>query len=197
MPKDIIYAPAPTTPSYLLGALPELPETVAAVPSSVHIQPLYLEHRDEVLAFLRTLNSVSRQARFWSPLGDYGLMSHVDRFDFRKAQMLGLYIDAQLVGTAEIIHDAGVAEIALVLSEAVRGQGLGRALLQAAVCLARERGAGKVYLLTATDNRAMQHTARSACFTRTSLHEGEWYAERDLPEEDTHFPSVLAFDVPQ
>lgn len=192
MDKDITLHSSPAYwPGALAGQL-DIPDDAA---SGVCIRQMYAEHRGEAFAFLRKLNTDTRYARFWSPLEDYGLQAHLSRFDFSHAQMLGLFVESELVGLAEVAHGSGGAEIALVLAESAQGQKLGRHLLLAAACVARERGARKVYLHTSRENRAMQHAASAANFQRKSHEDGTWYAELELPEEDLHFPSMLVLNA--
>jgi ribosomal protein S18 acetylase RimI-like enzyme len=67
-----------------------------------------------------------------------------------------------LRGPAGVIHD-------LVVDPGARQQGVGRALLQAALTALAERGAPRVVLFTATQNQAAQRLFATAGFRPTML----------------------------
>ena len=75
---------------------------------------------------------------------------------------------------------AGVGEYAVYVGHSARGQGVGRALLDALVAAARERGLYKLTGLLFADNEASIALARSCGFRAVGTHlrhgrlDGEW-----------------------
>ena len=91
--------------------------------------------------------------------------------------MLGGWVEGELVGFTNLywtFSSISAKEIVLLadlfVDERIRGSGVGLALIEAAVGIARERGAGHIEWLTALDNRRAQRlyeripTERSAWF---------------------------------
>jgi amino-acid N-acetyltransferase len=62
--------------------------------------------------------------------------------------------DARIIGTAALeLYPDGALLRSVAVSAAQRGRGLGRLLAEAAIALARDRGAAAIYLLTTTAER--------------------------------------------
>jgi GNAT superfamily N-acetyltransferase len=96
--------------------------------------------------------------------------------------LLGARVDGALVGYACLHWRSDTVEARdvvclhdLYVAPATRGTGAGRALLEAAATVARERGAGSLVWSTAPDNTTAQRL-----YDRTGAGRSTWY-EYDLP----------------
>lgn len=97
--------------------------------------------------------------------------------DTGRGRLLGAWDGGRAVGFATLqwswdtISASDVAVLYdLFVAEAGRGQGTGRALLQAAAALARSRGYGTLQWSTALDNRRAQ-----ALYERTGAERSAWF----------------------
>ena len=127
-------------------------------------RPLYLAH-------LRTLTDEDRRRRFQLAVGDESLRRHVEAIDFARMVVLGGFVDGGLRGAAEIVVDAGIAELGVSVEPAWQGCGLGGALTRRAVRIARNRGAKQVWMFCLPDNEPMRRIAR-ALEGQLELHDG-------------------------
>ncbi len=108
-------------------------------------QPLF----EGYLTFYETALSGEQITRTWQRLHDGAV----------PMQALGGFVDGTMVAIAHLIfHPSCWTEKPycylqdLFLSEGLRGQGLGRAMLEAVLDHARAQGADRVHWLTKTDN---------------------------------------------
>jgi acetyltransferase len=77
----------------------------------------------------------------------------------------------EILGVGRLRHTepAGTAEVAVLVADRVQGQGLGSALLQALVALARTLGVRRLYGDMFADNEAMRAVVRRSGFSVASL----------------------------
>jgi len=105
--------------------------------------------------------------------------------------LLGAWEDGELVGFATLywtFSSTHAAEVVLMndlfVQEPWRGKGVGRALIEASVAVARERGARHLEWLTAVDNEVAQRL-----YDRTDAERSAWLGyeivTRTLPSAET------------
>ena len=88
----------------------------------------------------------------------------------------------EVLGTCAVIpHQTGIFELAkLAVAAQARGQGLGRALVQACVSFARRRGIGRVVLVSSSRLGAALSLYESLGFRRRPLPPDVPYATADV-----------------
>jgi GNAT superfamily N-acetyltransferase len=127
------------------------------------IRELFEEERPLVLDFFLRLGASDRYRRFGRPMTDDAVSAYVAGLDWTDSVILGAFDrDAELAGLLELADVRDGAEIAVVVHQRARGQGLGRALMDRALLKAKVRGSQRVVLLCQMDNEPMRRLARSA-----------------------------------
>jgi putative acetyltransferase len=88
----------------------------------------------------------------------------------------------EVLGTCAVIpHETGIFELAkLAVAPQVRGQGLGRALVEACLCLARRRGISRMVLVSSSRLGAALTLYESVGFRRRPLPPDVPYATADV-----------------
>jgi len=140
-----------------MRAKPCVGATVSAMPA-VRVEPIAVEQLDSLLPLIVAyqrfyeVESVDEGrnraffARFLAPSDD--------------GMLLGAWRDGELLGYAclywhftSLVPAESVLMNDLFVVEAARGQGIGRALIEASAAIARERGAHQLQWVTAPDNK--------------------------------------------
>jgi GNAT superfamily N-acetyltransferase len=166
----------------------------SAVAPPFAIRRLWPADRSRILDHLLRLDPEDRALRFCHATGDAFISSYCDRIDWLGATMLGVFVDGELRGVAELIRIRNVwpptAELALSVEGPYQDHGIGSALLRHALVRARNRLIGTVYMICLPENRQMQHIARKHAATlvvREGQVEGEilapWPSYLSLLEE--------------
>lgn len=137
--------------------------------SQVPIQELEEKHRPFILAHLLALSTEDRRLRFSYPLGDAGIAKYLNKIDFKKDDLFGIFgKDDILIGMLHLSYlnpDAEdgspiAAELGLSLREEARGHGLGTLLFKRALRRARNHNVERLFIYTLQDNEAMLAIAR-------------------------------------
>jgi GNAT superfamily N-acetyltransferase len=146
------------------------------MPAEVEIAPVAVEEFEELLPL------IAAYQRFYAVEAiDEGR----NRTFFRRflgpsedGLLLGARSDGRLVGYACLYWHFSSLEACesvlmndLYVDESARGQGVGRALIEAATEVARERGVSFVEWSTAPDNETAQHL-----YDRTGAERTEWFS---------------------
>lgn len=138
-------------------------------------------------AHLLRLDGEARRLRFGFPIDDEGVRAHVAGLNPVRDRVLALVRNGRVVAAAHIaagIADGGPegrsAELAFSVDAALRGQGIGRALLDRALLWSRNRGFRRVWVLFLSDNHAMAYLARRARMSIT-VEGGERVGVTTLP----------------
>lgn len=152
--------------------------------SKVPIVELDNTHRPLILAHLLALSHEDRRMRFGHPLGDSAIAKYVDKLDFSRDALFGIFgKDQQLVG---VVH-LGVlpkkpesttplaAELGISLSEEVRGHGLGTLLFKRAIRRARNQNVEAIFIYTLLENDAMLRIAQK-CNMKVKREDGQYEA---------------------
>lgn len=122
-------------------------------------------HREDILAHLAQLPEHDRQLRFGRAVRDSALREYVERIDFERDRVFGIYsIALELIGVAHLALDPvqRTAELGLSVDAACRGKGYGFALLERSVLHAANLGYRALFMYCLAENRTMMHLAHKA-----------------------------------
>ncbi|MGP1677926.1 MAG: N-acetyltransferase family protein [Burkholderiales bacterium] len=145
------------------------------------IRPLTVFEREAVRKFYLSLSPEDRRKRFCCTLSDETISGYVDRVDFARDTMLGVFDEqAQIIGLAELVRGAEASEMAFSVRPDRRGQKIGTRLMQRLLLRARICGIGKVFVMFLSDNTPMRRMADRAGMA-LSVVDGEAQAVRELP----------------
>jgi GNAT superfamily N-acetyltransferase len=139
--------------------------------TEVAIRPIRPTDADALQAYVRALSRESRYNRFFGALNELP-RTEIDRVthaDGRQSVALIAEIVVEskpvMIGEARlIVTEPGVAEFAVSVADAFRGQGLGRLVLSIAECRARALGAAQLAGDVLRTNRAMLRLVADAGF---------------------------------
>lgn len=136
---------------------------------------------------LLRLEGEARRLRFGYLVNDETVRAHVAGLDPMRDRVLALVQNGRVAAAVHIGIDASEkgpegssAELAFSVDHSLRGQGIGRALLDRALLWSRNRGLRRVWVLFLTDNHAMSRLARHAGMSITS-EAGERVGVKTLP----------------
>lgn len=139
-------------------------------------------HRAAVESHLLALDADDRYLRFGHVASDDLVRSYVQRLDFARDEVLGIFNRRlELIGMAHLARDgeAGEAdsvEFGVSVSRRARGRGYGNLLFRRAVMHARNEGVSVMHIHALTENKIMLAIARNAGAT----------VERDGAESVAH-----------
>lgn len=110
-------------------------------------------------AFYENLSPNSRRLRFMGSIATLSdaLMARLTQIDYARDLLLVLESDRGLVGSCryDLDPDGSSGEFALVVADELRGHGLGKALMQRMLEIARSRGLNRIQGEVLTENSAM------------------------------------------
>jgi acyl-CoA synthetase (NDP forming)/GNAT superfamily N-acetyltransferase len=141
------------------------------------IRPLSRDDRDALVALHESVSEDTLRLRFFSPSRAAG-RAYVDHlFDPANIESVGLVaqVRGRLVGlaTAELLAP-DTAEVAFLVSDELRGRGLGSLLLEHLAALCRQHGVSRFEADVLADNYGMLRVFRGAGFAATRrTEEGE------------------------
>jgi len=119
-----------------------------------------LEH-PKLAAHLLALDAEDRRLRFGLPIADASIADYVERIDFERDALFGVFDDElNLVGAAHLARAEDHAELGVSVLPAHRGRGIGGTLLERAHMHARNWGIGILFMHCLSENAAMMHLAR-------------------------------------
>lgn len=129
----------------------------------MRIRPLRHWERHRVAAYYLALPLPDRRRRFCGGVGEDFVKDYVRRLDWGRASVFAAFEGDAIVGVVELVRPPGhwivEAEIAISVAPGFRRQGVGAALMRAALAHARNRFLAAAYVVTAADNRPMQALA--------------------------------------
>lgn len=145
----------------------------AARALAIPIKELVASDRALLLGHLTSLGPSDRYLRFGNPLNDAAIAAYVERIDFTRDTVLGVFddnLDLRAAGHFAFLPDAEagealagrVAEFGLSVAEAARGRGIGTALFVRASVHARNLGVSTLFMHCLIQNDAMMRIARRA-----------------------------------
>lgn len=141
---------------------------------NVSVRPLAPDDGDAVQTLVRELSPATRRNRFFAGISELSpaQLECMTRFDPPHALVFGAEAGtpARLVGIAQYaVCEPGVAEFALVVTDAWQGIGLGHELLAGLLDRARSAGLERIEGFVLAGNRPMLHLAERLGFsTRAS-----------------------------
>jgi RimJ/RimL family protein N-acetyltransferase len=139
-----------------------------------------LEH-PKLAAHLLALDAEDRRLRFGLPIADASIADYVERIDFERDALFGVFDDElNLVGAAHLARAEDHAELGVSVLPAHRGRGIGGTLLERAHMHARNWGIGTLFMHCLSENAAMMHLARKQGM-RIATASGEADAHLALP----------------
>lgn len=140
--------------------------------------------RDALRAHFLALGGEDRRLRFGVALSDHGVSDYVDRMDFDRDAVFGVFDDDMcLVGVGHLARGEGFAELGVSVLPEHRGCGMGAALLSRAHGHARNWGVPSLFMHCLAENGAMLHLARKQGM-RIATQLGESDAYLELPPGD-------------
>jgi RimJ/RimL family protein N-acetyltransferase len=143
----------------------------------VLVKALSERDRRRVLRHFMALDSSDRLLRFGSMLADEAVVKYVDKIDFAKDIVFGVYNRMfQLVGVGHLAFAAReahpdsihytdkekVAEFGVSVSASARGKGVGTRLFERAAMHCRNSDVDTLYMQCLSSNRTMMHIAKKA-----------------------------------
>lgn len=145
------------------------------------IRPLSAFERGNARNFYLSLSTDDRRKRFCCALSDETISRYVDRFDFTRDTMLGVFDEqAQIIGLAELVTGPKESEMAFSVRPDRRGQKIGTLLMERLIAHASLCGVRKVFVMFLSDNTPMRKMASRAGMS-VHTEDGESYAARELP----------------
>lgn len=143
--------------------MPPAADPSCTVPAPVHLRPLRLADRSRLAAHLLRLDSTSRRMRFGGVVHEPFLLDYADRTLRSATLVLGLFVEGELRGVAEL-HGAGAntGELAFSLEADLQGAGHGARLFASLCTRARRMGLSRLVLQCLADNHAMLRIIRRA-----------------------------------
>ena len=139
--------------------------------SWVPIRSLGPRHRERILAHLLAQDEHSRYLRFGYPATDQHLSKYVDRLDFERDEVFGIFNRRlDLIAMAHLANplepaaagQSTMAEFGVSVLAQARRRGFGRRLFEHAMLHARNRGVGALFIHALSENTAMLKIARDA-----------------------------------
>jgi RimJ/RimL family protein N-acetyltransferase len=142
--------------------------------SAVLVKELGARDRWRVLRHFLTLEPSDRLLRFGMKLSDEGVRAYVDKIDFSRDIVFGVYNRLfKLVGVGHLAfapRQAGstatdkerVAEFGVSVLNSARGQGVGTRLFERAAIHCRNSDIDTLYMQCLSSNRTMMHIAQKA-----------------------------------
>jgi len=117
--------------------------------------------RPKLAAHFLSLNAEDRRLRFGLPISDASVADYVERIEFARDAVFGVFDDElNLAGAAHLARAEDHAELGVSVLPAHRGRGIGAALLERAHTHSRNWGIGTLFMHCLTENAAMMHLAR-------------------------------------
>lgn len=153
------------------------PERVAAIQPAVRIKELSERDRRRLLMHFLALADSDRLLRFGTVLPDELITRYVQRLDFTRDTVFGVYDNSlQLIGVGHLAfapRDAfpvvsgttlreQVVEFGVSVSESARGAGVGSKLFERAAMHCRNAGVDTLYVHCLASNQIMMHIAKKA-----------------------------------
>jgi RimJ/RimL family protein N-acetyltransferase len=140
--------------------------------------------REALAAHFLRLAPEDHRLRFGSSMTPQALREYVDRLDFERDAVFGVFDDElRLVGVAHVARLEDGVELGVSVVPGERGKGIGSALFARAHAYARNQLLRQLFMHCLTENKAMMHIARKAGMSIVT-EAGESSAYLELPPTD-------------
>jgi GNAT superfamily N-acetyltransferase len=150
--------------------------------------------RDALKRHFLALGEDDRRLRFGSAVSDAAIAAYVDRIDFDRDAVFGVFDDdLALAGAGHVAIGNDMAELGVSVLPGHRGRGIGSALFERAHVFARNSLVHALFMHCLTENAAMMHIAKKSKM-RIVAASGEADAHLELPPSD---PSSIAGEMMQ
>lgn len=169
----------------------------------IPIRSLSSRHRPRILAHLLSLGESDRYLRFGYHASDTQVGSYVDRLDFDRDEVFGVFNrKLELIAMAHLAYqhvtagpgreEHNEAEFGVSVQKKARGRGYGSRLFDHAVLHARNRHVDTMIIHALTENSAMLRIVHNAGAT-IDREGGDAEARLKLPPESlgTHVDQIL------
>jgi GNAT superfamily N-acetyltransferase len=160
-----IHAEA-TTPARNAPSVVELGSASRKLPAAAtrpHIKRLGHQHETQLAAFLCSLDTSTRIARFGRPVSDARMQAYASEAAAGAAYIAAALDAGRLIGVAEVFAAGdGVAEVAFAIDADWRRRGLASALLGAAARWAEQAGVATLRMVIRRNNWPMRQLAHKA-----------------------------------
>lgn len=127
------------------------------------IRRLWWTERGQVADHLLRLSERDRYLRFGGRVADASVHAHVHGGDAFGRHFIGAFVDGVLRGVAEFALVQRLprpeGELAFSVEAAWQGLGIGTELFRRMLVFARNRGVGRVFIVSLPSNRRMRHIA--------------------------------------
>jgi len=116
--------------------------------------------RDKLRAHFLSLPADDRRMRFGGTMSDAAVVAYVDRLDFDRDTIFGVYgDDLDLAGAAHLSVGDTAAELGVSVAPRHRRRGIGSTLVSRAAVHARNHGVQVLFMHCLSDNRAILRIA--------------------------------------
>lgn len=120
--------------------------------------------RATLQSHLLRLEPEGRRMRFHAPVKDRAIERFVERLNWLRSINVGYFEDGVIRGSAQLVWSEDPwrdgAEFAIAVEPAWRGKGIGSALMERCLMLARNRGLERLTMSCLVENAAMRALAK-------------------------------------
>ncbi len=163
--RDVACAPGTSASPYDTVPFTDLSRSGSgARPPRRDVVALSPEHRTAFRDLLLGLDAPARLSRFACPLGDDGILQHMNYATREAAWIAGLFVANELCGVVELYEcrDPQDIEAAFAVASVWRRQGIGTALLFAAIGWTRMSHRSRLRMMFSRHNWPMRRLASKA-----------------------------------
>ena len=154
-------------------------KTPARLASAWHLRELGVDDKKCMLDFFLRLSKEDRYSRFHFNASDKALQSYVQKIDFETCVAVGVFLDGQIQGVAELfiesIHGCmGIeeGEMSIAITSVLRGSGVGRLMMDFLKKKAVALGLARIHLAFIASNIPMRKVAANiGMFETGSFHD--------------------------
>ena len=175
-PRVRVEQPAVVAPQHLvISSYPSQEEMPAVTRGGVAmlLRPIKPEDAPLLVEFFHSLSPTSVYFRFFTPMKELPLamLTRFTQIDYDRHIVVVASLQAvdgeKILGVVRFMGDPDVtsAEFAIAVADAWQKEGVGSALLERAIHIARERGLASVWGVVMAENRGMLALARRQGFT--------------------------------
>ncbi|PMH21000.1 bifunctional acetate--CoA ligase family protein/GNAT family N-acetyltransferase [Vibrio breoganii] len=137
--------------------------------SEALLRPIRPEDEPLHAQFINNVSKEDLYKRFFSDVGefDHQALANLTQIDYDREMALVLEKESQIIGVVRAITDirSNSAEFAVLIRSDMKGQGLGRILMQAIIDYCRDKGIARIEGMTMPSNKGMVTLAQKLGFS--------------------------------